>query len=118
MAGENPGPQRGRYTHPTVSVEGKMGRTPRPESARPPDAAGAAEVRCVEAMEAPFLRGVSSLPEKVRGRTDFPFNLPFVGDLSLVLGNAVTYFVGENGSGKSTVLEAIAALSRLPISGG
>jgi predicted ATPase len=30
----------------------------------------------------------------------------------------VTFFVGENGTGKSTLIEAIAALSRLPVSGG
>jgi len=35
-----------------------------------------------------------------------------------VLTSAVTFFVGENGTGKSTVIEAIAALCRLPVSGG
>jgi predicted ATPase len=36
---------------------------------------------------------------------------------SLDLSAAVTFFVGENGSGKSTVLEAIAAAARLPAVG-
>jgi predicted ATPase len=36
---------------------------------------------------------------------------------SLDLAAAVTFFVGENGSGKSTVLEAIAAAARLPAVG-
>jgi predicted ATPase len=34
------------------------------------------------------------------------------------VGAVVTFFVGENGTGKSTVIEAIAALCRLPVSGG
>jgi predicted ATPase len=48
----------------------------------------------------------------------FPGNLPFVGALDLEFTNAVTFFVGENGSGKSTVMEAIAALCGLPLGGG
>jgi predicted ATPase len=36
---------------------------------------------------------------------------------SLDLSRPVTFFVGENGSGKSTVLEAIAAAARLPTVG-
>src|SRR5205814_8748481 len=40
----------------------------------------------------------------------FPFRLPVVRKFrELKLGSAVTFLVGENGSGKSTVLEAIAA---------
>jgi predicted ATPase len=39
----------------------------------------------------------------------FPFNLPVVKDLEeLVFESSVTFLVGENGSGKSTILEAIA----------
>jgi hypothetical protein len=34
------------------------------------------------------------------------------------LTSPVTFFVGENGTGKSTVIEAIAALCKLPVSGG
>ena len=40
----------------------------------------------------------------------FPFNLPIIDTLdNLEFTQPVTFFVGENGSGKSTVLEAIAA---------
>ena len=40
----------------------------------------------------------------------FPFDLPLVRDLDeLAFRAPVTFFAGENGSGKSTILEAIAA---------
>jgi len=38
--------------------------------------------------------------------------------LDLSFRAPVTFFVGENGTGKSTLLEAIAELARLPVSGG
>ena len=48
----------------------------------------------------------------------FPFSVPVVRDLArLDFTSAVTCFVGENGSGKSTVLEAIAAAAGLPTVG-
>src|SRR5690242_12246104 len=49
---------------------------------------------------------------------DYPFHLPLIRNFDVELTSPVTFFVGENGSGKSTVIEAIAALSRLPVSGG
>lgn len=48
----------------------------------------------------------------------FPFNLPFVRELDITFDNEVSFLVGENGSGKSTVIEAIAQLCRLPVGGG
>lgn len=48
----------------------------------------------------------------------YPFSLPIVRGLDIEFTSPVTFFVGENGTGKSTVIEAIAALSRLPVSGG
>ncbi len=51
----------------------------------------------------------------------FPFNrLAFLRrpGFSLDFPERVTFFVGENGSGKSTVLEAIAALCEFPTEGG
>ena len=48
----------------------------------------------------------------------FPFSVPAIRSLEgLDLPGPVTFFVGENGSGKSTVLEAIAAAARLPTVG-
>lgn len=44
-----------------------------------------------------------------KGQTRYPFNLPLITSLeSLIFGAPVTFLVGENGSGKSTVLEMIA----------
>lgn len=65
----------------------------------------------------PYLLAVSVKPERVPS-TDYPFNLPLVRSLDLRFEAPVTFFVGENGTGKSTVIEALAALCRLPVSGG
>ncbi len=49
----------------------------------------------------------------------YPFNLPFLKDLStLKIHPQVTFFVGENGMGKSTLLEAIAVASGFNAEGG
>ena len=49
---------------------------------------------------------------------DFPFNLPIIQHLeTLDFPSSVTFFVGENGSGKSTILEAIACAAKLPTVG-
>jgi predicted ATPase len=64
----------------------------------------------------PFLRSVRRRTGGDESR--FPFSVPAVRSLDgLELTGAVTFFVGENGSGKSTVLEAIAAAARLPAVG-
>ena len=65
----------------------------------------------------PYLLGVSLKPECAPS-ADYPFHLPLIRTLELQFTSPVTFFVGENGTGKSTVIEAIAALSRLPVSGG
>lgn len=53
----------------------------------------------------PFLTRVSINS----GPDEFPFNVPVLaGGLQLGLTTPVTFFVGENGSGKSTILETIA----------
>lgn len=56
--------------------------------------------------------------DRVTSYTQHPFNLGFVKGLNLEIPSPVTFFVGENGTGKSTLLEAIAVLSRFPVSGG
>ncbi len=54
--------------------------------------------------------------------SDYPFNLPAVTHLAhcggLPLAEGVTFLVGENGSGKSTILEAIAVATGMNPEGG
>ena len=64
----------------------------------------------------PFLRSIGRRTSVDEGR--FPFSVPAIQSLeALDFPGPVTFFVGENGSGKSTVLEAIAAAARLPTVG-
>jgi predicted ATPase len=67
---------------------------------------------------APYLAGVRVVAERIGDPDCYPFTLPFVDRLDLKFASAVTFFVGENGTGKSTLIEAIASLCRLPVSGG
>jgi len=55
------------------------------------------------------LRSLRLTPE-AREREEFPFSLPLIQGLEeLSFDSPVTFFVGENGTGKSTLLEGIAA---------
>lgn len=48
----------------------------------------------------------------------YPWNLPLIKNLEeLVFEKNISFFVGENGSGKSTILEAMAAYTGVPIAG-
>jgi predicted ATPase len=60
-------------------------------------------------LAAPFLLRIAEIAEK-RDEGRFPFTLPFMrrGGFALEFGNPVTFLVGENGTGKSSLLEAIA----------
>jgi predicted ATPase len=69
-------------------------------------------------MTVPYLLEVKAIKERLPASTEFPFDLPFIPHLDLRFHKPVTFFVGENGTGKSTLLEAIAVLSKLPVSGG
>jgi len=70
-------------------------------------------------LQTPFLKKISLLPERINP-DDFPFNtLGFLTpDFAIDFDTPITFFVGENGSGKSTVLEAIAALCGFHQGGG
>lgn len=53
-----------------------------------------------------FLQGIYLKEDAPR--TEFPFSIPAISKLNLSLKKYVTFLVGENGSGKSTILEALA----------
>ncbi len=57
----------------------------------------------------PYLQNVSIKPDAQIDFDAYPFTVPAVRELGTIEFHAdVTFFVGENGAGKSTVLEAIA----------
>jgi len=61
------------------------------------------------ARERPYLISASFRPDVEIDCETHPFNIPSVRDLPTIdFHPNVTFFVGENGSGKSTVLEALA----------
>jgi predicted ATPase len=56
-----------------------------------------------------YLRGIRLDRAKVATFSQYPFCLPAINSLhDLAFHPAVTFIIGENGSGKSTILEAIA----------
>lgn len=67
---------------------------------------------------APFLRRAMSLPEKF-DPARYPFNVRALSrGIDLAFQTNVTFFVGENGTGKSTLLEAIAECCGFSPEGG
>lgn len=68
------------------------------------------------ALPVPYLRSI----ERVRPcpSREYPFSLPWVEGLRLELVSRITILVGENGTGKSTLMRTIAALCGLPTTGG
>jgi predicted ATPase len=70
-------------------------------------------------MPAPYLRRVWLDQTRVTDAAAYPFCLPFLRDgFDLAFERAITIIVGENGTGKSTLLEGIAALAGYDESGG
>ena len=70
-------------------------------------------------LRAPYLKRVWLDPARVGDANAYPFSLPFLrGGFDLAFECAITIIVGENGTGKSTLLEAIAALSGYDQAGG
>lgn len=64
------------------------------------------------------LRSVAKAKATAEQAERFPFSVPVVRELeTLRVDAAVTFLVGENGSGKSTILEGIAAAAGLPTIG-
>jgi predicted ATPase len=67
----------------------------------------------------PYLRELSFREDEDIDTSRYPFSIPAVRALQrLAFHPDVTFFVGENGAGKSTVLEAIAVAMGLPAEGG
>jgi predicted ATPase len=70
-------------------------------------------------LPAPYLKRLWLDASRVADRAAYPFCLPFLHDeFSLSFDRAVTIIVGENGTGKSTLLEGIAALAGYDEAGG
>lgn len=60
-------------------------------------------------MDQQNLKQIILLKDKVVNWEEYPFNIPVIKTFdSLEINNKVCFFVGENGTGKSTLLEAIA----------
>jgi predicted ATPase len=76
-------------------------------------------VKTAAALRAPFLKRIALLPDKARAG-EFPFTLPFLatGEFAVEFTAPVSFLVGENATGKSTLLEAIAAHCGFALTGG
>ena len=67
----------------------------------------------------PYLRSVTIDPAIEIDPERYPFSIPAVREFGVLEPHPdVTFFVGENGAGKSTVLEAIAVALGMPAEGG
>jgi predicted ATPase len=70
-------------------------------------------------MPAPYLRRIWLEPSRIADRAAYPFCLPFLhDDFELSFERPITVIVGENGTGKSTLLEGIAVLAGYDEAGG
>jgi predicted ATPase len=70
-------------------------------------------------LPAPYLRRLWLEPSRIADREAYPFCLPiFTDDFELRFEAPITIIVGENGTGKSTILEGIAALAGYDDAGG
>ncbi|MEO1281865.1 MAG: AAA family ATPase [Pseudomonadota bacterium] len=68
---------------------------------------------------APYLRRVWVDADDLPNREAYPFVLPFLKDgFELLFQKSITVIAGENGVGKSTLIEAIAALAGYDSAGG
>ena len=70
-------------------------------------------------MPAPYLRRIWLDPSRIANRAAYPFCLPFLhDDFELSFDRSITIIAGENGTGKSTLLEGIAVLAGYDEAGG
>ncbi|MCK1638243.1 AAA family ATPase [Bradyrhizobium sp. 157] len=70
-------------------------------------------------LPAPYLKRIWLEPARITNREAYPFCLPLLRDeFELSFNKAITIIVGENGTGKSTLLEGIAVLAGYDEAGG
>jgi predicted ATPase len=70
-------------------------------------------------LPAPYLKRVWLDPSRIEDRKAYPFCLPFLLDeFELSFDRPITIIAGENGTGKSTLLEGIAVLAGYDEAGG
>ncbi|TPI20041.1 MULTISPECIES: AAA family ATPase [unclassified Mesorhizobium] len=71
-------------------------------------------------LKAPYLKRILLEPSRVSDWEQYPWNLPIFRDreFEFEFTSAITVIVGENGTGKSTLLEAIGALAGYDEAGG
>ena len=70
-------------------------------------------------LPAPYLKRIWLEPSRIASREAYPFCLPLLrDDFELSFDKAITIIVGENGTGKSTLLEGIAVLAGYDEAGG
>lgn len=70
-------------------------------------------------LPAPYLKRLWLDPALVTAPGVYPFSLPlFRNGFEMSFDSAITIIVGENGVGKSTLIEAIAALAGYDVAGG
>jgi predicted ATPase len=71
-------------------------------------------------LPAPYLTRISLKPDAPAGSAGYPFDLPWLQDrdFALEFTTPVTIIVGENGTGKSTLIEALAGLAGYDEAGG
>lgn len=59
------------------------------------------------------------LKDRIENWDEYPYNVPSIRNLkSIRFTSPVTFLLGDNGTGKTTILESIAALARLNVEGG
>jgi predicted ATPase len=67
----------------------------------------------------PYLKEIGLKRDNISSFSDFPFSIPAIGNLPVMkFHQDVTFIIGENGSGKSTFIEAVAEWLGLSGQGG